>query len=239
MKNGLTRYYFQKLSEVAVIAVAITVSFYSYLGTSLVSDTLYTLTLLSLGLHFRYDKNLLSILIIITFNHTFPDIVYYFDSLRANVVIKSLIYIFSAYTFFQLRYDKLAKFALALLLCMVAAELYWLLTAYDQTPLITFSIIVVAANIISRHLILQRVTAFKFWSKEIHKTPIDWSLYNLIGLAVPIVALFVIEYFFRHILNIQSAVIYNIYSPLINLTNAAVLWVLLNYALKKTFLFQA
>ena len=222
-----------------MIVVAITVSFYAYIGSNFISDILYTLAFIGLGTLFRNDRNLLSLLIIITFNHTFPDIFYYFNNLRADVTIKSLIYIFSAYIFFKLRDDKLAKFALALLLCMVVAELYWLLTSYNQIPLITFSIVVVVASIVSRHLILQRVIIFKFWSKEIQRTPIDWNLYNLIGLATPINALFIIEYFFRHILSIQSLVIYNIYSPLIYLTNAAVLWVVLNYALKKTAIFQA
>ena len=199
---------------------------------------LYVLALIVLGLSFRDDKNFLSILIIITFNYIFPLTVYDL-SLNANITIKLLIYSLSAYTFFKLRSDSLAKFSLALLSCMVIAELYWLSIDYDQAPPIVFCITVVAATILARSLLLKRATIFKFWSKEIKKTPIDWGLYNLIGLAIPLVAIFVIEYFFRHILTIQSFIIYNVYSELTYLTSTAVLWVLLNYAMRKTALFQA
>lgn len=200
---------------------------------------MYALVLIGLGLCFLKDKNFLSILIIILFNHTSPDIIYYIGSLQAHVIVKSLIYASSAYTFFKLRYDNLAKFAQALLSCIVIAEIYWWLTGYDRVPLIAYYVAGVVANIIARHLILKRSRIFNFWSQKIKQTPVDWHLYHLIGLAVPLIAVCVIEFFFRHILNIQSLIIYNIYSELMYLINTVVLWILLNYAMRKTALFQA
>jgi hypothetical protein len=193
---------------------------------------------MSLMLCFSKDKNFLALLIIIIFNHIFPNIIYHIETLHTNPISKTFIYVLSSYIFFRYRYDKLATFSNALTFCMIVAELYWWLTGYSKVPLIAYSISLVATSIITRHLILQRVLLFSFWPR-IKKTPIDWNLYNLIGLAVPITALFVIEYFFRHILNIQSIVIYEAYPLLIYSTNAAVLWVLLNYALQKIGLFQA
>jgi hypothetical protein len=158
---------------------------------------------------------------------------------KQTVVIKCSIYLSAGVIFYHLRSDKLAKFSFSLLLCMVAAELYWWSTDYDKTPLITYHTGILIENVVVRHFLLIRPDAFNFYSKNLRRVSIDRKLYNLTGLFTFTVAVLVIEYFLRHITNFQVLVVYNAYPYIMAAIYSAIIWVILNYALKKTALFQA
>jgi hypothetical protein len=239
LQSGLSRYYIQKFAEVSAIFVVIAISAYAFFDEPIVADILQNIIFICVGISFRKDKNLLIIIVVILFGRLLSQAFFYVDVSHDKVLAKGTIYLFVTYFCYYFRYDNLAKFSLSLIFCMVVAELYWLYVKYEESPEISYYAVILVENICVRHLILNRASFFGVWKNQLNVISIDWQLHNLFGLYILVTAAMVVEYFIRHMLNIQTILIYNIYSPTFYLINATILWIILNYALKKTALFQA
>jgi hypothetical protein len=238
LQSSLSRFYLQKFSQLSLALIILAVGVYNFSnGDYVVSDRIDTLILCILSIHFRHNKNILSILLIIIAGRLFEEIAWLLN--EAHCALKFIMYILAAAVFFKLRYDKLAKFTLSLLFCMVLAEFYWLATGYDNSPQISYYAAVLVEDIVIRHFILYRVYSFGTWSKQLSYTSIDWKLYNLMAVFVFALSLMIIEFFFRHILNIQTLVIYNSYPLIAYTTNYLILWLIVDHSLKSTRLFKA
>jgi hypothetical protein len=220
-----------------LVFIVLVVTLFPIIGSIYSVDIVQNILFISLALYFREDKNLLTLLVVILIGRLFFELTWLIESYHASLGLT--LYIFTGTVFFFLRHDKLAKFALTLLFCVVVAELYWWLTDYDEKPSLSFYLTVITGDLAVRHFILIRPDFFRKYSIKLQRVSIDWHLYHLFGLFVLAVAALVIEYFVRHILGIQTFVIYNVYPYIMTTINAVILWVILNYALKKTALFQA
>ena len=238
MQNKIAQYYLQKLAEFFLILIVLTLAIY-LLGNAYLTDILHTSIFILLGVYFRGDKNLVTILFIIAIARFLPQIARYFDFTQEQLLTKVGIYTLAFYVCFRLRNDLLAKFSILLLMCMVIAELYWWLIRYDSTPQISYYASFLINDLLVRHFLIARTYCFGRWSRGQKHLPIDIQLYHLYGVFILALTPHVIEYFFRHILNIQTLLIYNVHSYVAYFINVVVIWTVLNYALKKTTLFQA
>jgi hypothetical protein len=238
-QSKISRYYLQKLSELVVIAFVVAVTAYSFTNNASVADILYFMLLAGLGLYFREDKNLAIILFAVASTHGLGQIAFFIDFSPDSLFSKLVAYTLVLCSCYLLRCDKLAKFSLSLLFCILISEVYWWIIKYDDTPEIAYYAILLACNVVLRHLLLARSYSFNLWSRELKETSIDWVLYNLSGLSIIVVSAMTLEYIVRHMLNAQVVFVYYSYTNIMSLINAAILWVILNYALKKTALFKA
>jgi hypothetical protein len=223
LKDNLPNHYIQQfvLFTLAALVTGIAIV---YVNNIDFLDRLFQATLMILIVYFYNNKNLVSIFSIILIGRLAEEVLWVAD--EHDYLFKILVYPFSAWLCYYLRYDKLAYFSLCLLFCTLCAEIYWRTIGYAPLPKLEFLTLGICHDLAVRHFLLKRPLLFNSWWNELKRIPTDKQIYNF-------------EYFLRHPVKLDILIVYNAFSYTIHLLNAAMLWISLNYAVRKTSIFKA
>jgi hypothetical protein len=236
LQSHLSAFYLQRFVKTITAILVITIGLLTF-NNAVAFDRFYIIVLVGIGLILRQDKNLLTALFIVIVGRLFEEAVWLLDD--SKPMVKWTTYAAALFVFYRLRYDKLAKFSLSILLCVLLAEMYWLTTGYERTPRIAFYVAVLIEDLTIRHFIFIRPSSFGNWSRYLRRISLDWPLQNLATLFAILVSLQLIEYFIRHIMQVQSLTIHTIYPSASRILNCTMLWFIIDYAIKKTITFKA
>ena len=235
-QSSLSNFYLQKLLTTVMTAIIATLGVLT-LGQADIFDRMLLAVLIGASIYFWKDKSLASILILLIFFRLFEEFYWFVHTDSAITTI--LVYSISLAFMFTLRKDKMAKYSLCILGCTCSAECYWYFTEYTRTPSLSWYIVLIDIDIALRYLITNRQKVFKPWEDRITTKPLDEQIKNVLSLFIITVSLQILEYFVRHIVQIQSLTIYNSYIYIIHCVNYLLLWTIANYTLRKAAFFKA
>jgi hypothetical protein len=217
-------------------AIVITTGSLSF-GNADIFDRILLAALIGATIYFWNDKSIASILILLIFFRLLEE--FYWLVHTNSILTRVLVYSISLALMFMLRKDKMAMYSLCLLSCVCTAELYWYFIEYTKTPKLSWYVALIDIDIALRYLITNRQQVFKSWAHQITLKPLDEQIKNILSLFILSISLQILEYFVRHIVQIQSLFIYSSYPYAIHALNGLLLWVIANYTLRETALFKA
>jgi hypothetical protein len=237
MLSKFPAYYIQRFVILLMSGLVIVAGIMTFGNNSEVFDRIFLVSLFGLIIYFYSDKNIVSIFVIIAVGRLYEEIIFILPT--QEYLFAFAIYLFSFWVFYKFRYDHLSKFCMILLVSICVAEIYWWKANYESRPDLAWYVVLLLQDIVIRHFIFMRPAIFKSWSKNMVSLPLDLQLYNLLGFFAILVNILVFEYFLRHIFNVPSLAIYKVYPYFVHAGACFMLWLILNYALKRTSLFNA
>lgn len=229
-------FYIQRLVILLMSGLVIVAGVLTF-GNAEIFAHIFLLTLVGLTIHFFNDKNLASIFIIIAAGRVYEEIVWVI--MLETYAFKIIVYTLASFVLCLLRYDIMAKLALICLMCICGAEIYWYSSGYSNTPNVAWYVILIVQDVVIRHFLFMRPVALRRFSTKMISLPLDLQLYNVSGLFVIAYILLVFEYFLRHIFNIPSLLVFAAHPYVAHTLGCAMLWFILNYAIKRSSLFRA
>ena len=236
MLSKLPIYYIQRF-VILVMSVAVVLGGFFTFGDAELFDRIFLGLLIALIIYFRDDKNLASIFAIIAIGRVFEELIWLVLS-DLNIV-KALIYGICMWTFYLIRYDILAKLAMAVTGVVICAEIYWFYTKYENAPSVIWYVLTALQDLLIRHFVFLRPVIFKKWISPISSLPLDLQIYQIAGVFVVVQLIIISEYLARHLLGLDSLIVYTYYPYVAHILGVSMLWVTLNYSLKRTSLFNA
>lgn len=194
---------------------------------------LIVIYLIFVALACKHDQDLLSVMALVTLAYLIDFLIFYLPS---QSTITTVISIFIALVVMvKLRADKLSLLAATVIALVVISHCYWIATNYPP-PDLTLSINKITLAIIVRHLLIYRPDyvehIFKFYGDYIS---IDKKLRDIWALYIIAESLLVIEFILRHVIHVNTLVIYNAYPFIIQTISVFSMWSILTYA-RKTYL---
>jgi hypothetical protein len=236
MISKFPTFYIQRFVVLLMSGLVITAGVFTF-GNANLFDRISLLAALSIMAYFYSDKNLVTILLIVTTGRFFDEIMWliHFDTYWYKIII----YTAALWIFYIFRYDSLAKIGLVGLFLVCVAEIHWFISDYETPPHITWPVILMIEEITVRHFLFMRPVIFKKVSSDLKSLPLDWRLYKVSALFLLLLIASILEYLVRHVLFINSLFIYNAYPYIAHALACFILWIVLNDVLKRASLFKA
>lgn len=175
-------------------------------GKPLWFDRLFIMTLLLAGLINYRNINIVGIVVIMVGAMFLEELLWAFAVNHA--VVKFPIYIMCIVGFFWLEGDTYRWGGLLVGVSAIVAEVWWLYTGYDG-PDIYWTVALIGLAFAQRRLLIGRafITAMRYPTKAA-MIKLDLILYTATGVMVGIKMLEYLEYLVRHLLLVNSTVVY-------------------------------
>lgn len=181
-------------------------------------DYIYLSVLLVLIALNLKERNLLSVLLIAFVDQLSGKVL--LQIFMVGLLYKIPVYIFLIYLAWRLRYAQLGALAIAVLIIAIGAECYWAVKDHPA-PVIHFYLLLMFIVLLMRRCLFLRTVIFRSWGAT--PLPIDWHYYYLLSVFIYLDVAMIGEYLLRHLFDIQSLFIYDIYPYIIHIINALLL----------------
>lgn len=201
-------------------------------GNALLFDRLFLGVILFTAILCRKDVNVLSVVAIIFLQHIIEEFAWLY--LPSSYMVKGLIYITGFWLVYYFWYDWTSKILLLCLILGVSSETYWFVIEYEP-PQTFWYICIIMVCISIRHLVFLRVYLVEnYISKKAKSINLDWVLYKINAVIIIAQTTVLIEYYIRHILGFQNALLaYESLAYIIHALSTILIWATFNESYKQ------
>ncbi len=201
------------------------------LGKPLLFDRVFFASLLIIAFAFRKDINLLGVTTIIIAERILEEIAYLF--VPESFALKILTYAVCLFALYLRKQDSIFYVVLISVSILIGAEIYWVITDFKFISTHWY-IYLITLNLFVRKAISSRCfwTAEKFPHCVSEPLKIDYYVYQLAAIFIFINLLTLGEYLLRHILAINSLIIYSNYALINHIIASTFLFLLADQAIK-------
>ncbi|MBU3003322.1 hypothetical protein [Paraglaciecola arctica] len=229
----ILRAYLPRLITALFGVLFVSASIYTF-GNALVFDRLFLGVILFTAILCRQDVNVLSVIAIIFLQHIVEEFAWLY--LPSSYIIKGLIYLSGFWLVYYFWYDWTSKILLLCIVLGVSTEVYWFVVAYDP-PQTFWYVCIIIICISVRHLVFLRVNMVEHYiSPKAKSINLDWVLYKINALIIIAQATVLLEYYLRHILGFQNALLaYESLPYVIHALSTLLIWATFNESYKQLF----
>jgi len=228
----VTTYWIEKGISTLLLLIFVFLGFLSF-GYPLYFDRLFLVILSILIISYNFSKNLFFIGLILLVGRLAEELIYQIYSYEFTKVI---IYLLGLITIYKMRLDKYVVYLITIFLTFcIVAEIYWYLIGYNS-PAVHYYIALLCLNSLIRYFLICRVHLVNQHSSiEVYSIPLDFSLYNIIGVSNWIISIMTFEYLFRHITSYPITLMYDAYSYLNQFVSVVILYLIVSFITKSRF----
>lgn len=171
--------------------------------------------------------NVVSVLAIIIIQRCIEELAW--QGLQDAFAMKNLLYCLALAIIFYLRFDPMAKLAASVMFLVIMAELYWYVSDY-HAPEIYWHVALLVINLFSRYMIFSRLSLVdRYFPGQGRSTNLDWIIYRVMGTAILVQALMLVEYLLRHLFNMDRLMLfYHAYPYLMHAIAVFAVWATFN-----------